>query len=483
MSARTEFFKPRTETTQPMRFHKKRALVSLTLMLLAAGCDSTLSVEPISDTPEDRAIVDPTGARAALAGAYDALQAGSYYGGEVLFYGDLPSEDVDWVGTFTDYAEADDNELKTQNLSIEAIWEDIYAAVGSVNQLIKRLATPVTGLDDDERDDMLGQAYFLRALSYHNLVKFWGDVPLRLEPAPSVNEASQIARSSEAEVYTQILSDLNQAEQLITNTANLRRATLGAVEALRSRVYLYQENWAATVAAADAVIAMGYSLAPNFSDLFTPDGQDTPEDIFRVSFTPQEFTNVGFYYISRSFGGRRELSPSFDLIDAFGFSADPNYDPDTLQTTNDDGDLIFHPRDARAAWSISFDARNRRYGSKYPTTEGAEDIHVIRLAEVLLNKAEALAHLGQLSQAVDIVNEIRARAGVPDIAATSQQAVLDAIWLERRLELAMEGFRWPDLVRTGQAIPVLGIPSFQQLFPIPQNEVDVAPNVAQNPGY
>ncbi|MBC7788337.1 MAG: RagB/SusD family nutrient uptake outer membrane protein [Anaerolineae bacterium] len=466
-----------------MRFNINRALVSLTFILFAVGCDSTLSVEPVSDTPEDRAIVDPTGARAALAGAYDALQDGSYYGGELLFFSDLPSEDVDWVGTFTDYAEADDNSLRTQNGSVETIWESLYAAVGSVNQLIKRLATPVTGLDDAERDDMLGQSYFLRALTYHNLVKLWGGVPLRLEPAPSVNEASQISRSTEAEVYTQILSDLDQAELLIANTSDLRRATLGAVDALRSRVYLYQEDWANTIVAADAVIAAGYSLAPNFSDLFTPDGQDTPEDIFRVSFTPQEFTNVGFYYISRSFGGRRELSPSFELIDAFGFNADPNYDPDTLQTTNDDGDLTFQPLDQRAAWSISFDARNRRYGSKYPTTEGAEDQHVIRFAEVLLNKAEALAQLGQLSQALAIVNQIRARAGIPNVVATSQQAVIDAIWTERRLELAFEGFRWPDLVRTGQAEALLSIPAFQTLFPIPQNEVDVAPNIAQNPGY
>lgn len=480
MSARARHRDPATGMTVSMR--RSLLLLPVGFLLLASACDKTLTVEPVSDTPDDRAIVDPTGARAALAGAYDALQSGSYYGGELLFFGDLPAEDVDWVGTFTDYAEADDNQFRTQNASVEGIWEAIYASIGSVNQLIHRLATPVPGLDDDEKNDMIGQAHFLRALGYHNLVKLWGDVPLRTSPAASVNEASQIARSSEAEVYAQILSDLDQAAQLITNSST-RKATVGAVEALRSRVLLFKEDWAGTIAAADAVLDMGYTLAPEFSDLFSPDGQDTPEDIFRVSFTPQEFTNIGFYYISRSFGGRRELSPSFEYIDAFGFSADPNYDPDTLQTTNDDGDLVFQPLDKRAAWSIGFDARNRRYGSKFPTTEGAEDIHVIRLAEVLLNKAEALAQLNQLPAALAVLNEIRARAGVPDVVATTKQAVLDAIWLERRLELGFEGFRWPDLVRTGQAVPLLGIPEFQTLFPIPQNEVDVAPNIVQNPGY
>lgn len=465
-----------------MRTTRNSALLPALLLLFAGACDKTLTVEPVSETPEDRAITDLTGARAALAGTYDALQNGSYYGGEFLFFSDLPSDDVDWVGTFTDYAEADDNQLRTQNNSIEDVWAALYASIGSVNQLITRLATPVPGLDDDEKNDMVGQGHFLRALAYHNLVKLWGGVPIRTDPPESVNEASEISRSTEAEVYTQILSDLDQAAQLLTNT-DIRRATAGAVEALRSRVLLYNEDWAGTIAAADVVLSMGYTLAPDFSDLFSPDGQDTPEDIFRVAFTPQEFNLVGFYYISRSFGGRRELSPSFAYIDEFGFSADPAYDPDTLQTVDGDGDLIFHPLDNRAAWSISFDARNRRYGSKYPTTEGAEDIHVIRLAEVLLNKAEALAQLDQLAPALAILNQIRARAGVPAVAATTKQVVLEAIWRERRLELGFEGFRWPDLVRTGQAVPVLGIPDFQTLFPIPQNEVDVAPNVTQNPGY
>ncbi len=453
------------------------------LLAFAAGCDDALTVEPASEVPEEQAITDANGARAALAGLYDALQDGSYYGGELLFFGDLPSDDVDHVGTFTDYGDADANDLRADNTSVLFIWDAIYAAIGRTNQLIARIPA-VDGLSDDERNDFVGQAHFIRALAYHDLVKLWEGVPIRTEPPGSIDEASQIARGSEAEVYAQILSDLDQAETLISNT-NTRMATVGAVVALRSRVLLYAENWAGAIAAADEVEALGYDLAPQFSDLFTPSGQDTPEDIFRVSFTPVEFNLVGFYYISRSFGGRREISPTFGLIDAFGYNADPGYDPDTLQTLDDDDNIVFNPADSRAAWSIGFDFIGRRYGSKYPTTEGAEHVHVIRFGEVLLNRAEAYTRLNQLDEAIADVNRIRVRAGLSELDATgmTQQQVLDIVWEERRLELAMEGFRWPDLVRTDRAVAVLGIPVFQTLFPIPQAELDVAPNIAQNPGY
>jgi len=110
---------------------------------------------------------------------------------------------------------------------------------------------------------------------------------------------------------------------------------------------------------------------------------------------------------------------------------------------------------------------------------------VIRYAEVLLNKAEAEAQQGKLAEADSSVNAIRARAGLAplNLVALGQTAAIDAILQERRLELAFEGHRWPDLVRTGRAVAVLGIPAFQTLYPIPRSEIDVAPGLVQNQGY
>jgi hypothetical protein len=393
---------------------------------------------------------------------YDALQSNGYYGEGFLSFGDLTADDVIHTGTFTDYALADRYDLRADNGNLASIWNQVYEAIGTNNQVLARVPA-IAALEEEERNQILGEALFLRALNYHNLVKSWGDVPLVLEPPASVGEASQVTRSPIGEVYAQILADLAEAEQLMTVEQQSRKGSLGAVFALRSRVLLYQQNWVAAEAAAEAVVDMGYELATNYRDLFTAEGQDTPEDIFRLAFTAQEFTNLPYYYLSGLVGGRREISPSAGHAAAY-----------------ETGDL-------RRAWSISFDARGRRYGSKYPDAEGAEDLHIIRFAEVLLNKAEAEARQGKLTEAIDSYNLVRVRAGlaphVLGVNVVTQQSVLDAIYNERRFELAMEGFRWPDLVRLGLAPPLLGIPAFRMLFPVPERELDVARNLTQNPGY
>jgi len=142
---------------------------------------------------------------------------------------------------------------------------------------------------------------------------------------------------------------------------------------------------------------------------------------------------------------------------------------------------------ARFAWNISGDTEGEASGTKFPTTAGAEDFHVIRFAEVLLIKAEAQARQNDLAGAVDTYNPLRVRAGLPEdhlgTQVNTQADVLAAIDRERRLELALEGDRWPDLVRTGRAASLMGIPDFQTLFPIPQAQRDVTPGLTQNPGY
>lgn len=452
---------------------RMRSIFAGFLVLGVAACDDVLTVEPTNEVPDEIAIRDANSARAALAGAYDGLQDLSYYGGDLVLFGDLLSDNAIHTGTFTGFIEADDNLLRANNSTVEDIWDALYIAIGRTNDLIIRLPD-VSGLSDEEKSEMLGQAHFLRALSYHNAVKLWGappsvvggdGVPIRLEPPATANDASQISRDPTSAVYQQILDDLAQAEALITTETGPYDASLGAVHALRSRVFLYLSQWADVITEADAVEALGYELASSFPQLFTEEGSVTDEDIFRVSFTAVEFNNLGFYYFSRSFGGRREQAPSAGL------------------------DATYEAGDEREAWSISFDGSGRRYGSKFPTTAGAEDIHVIRFAEVLLNRAEAHARLNQLASAVADYNRVRVRAGltphVLGVHVTTQQQVIDAVLNERRLELAMEGDRWSDLVRTGMAVAVMGLADrpHQVLLPIPQNELDIAPNLVQNPGY
>lgn len=435
------------------------------LLLGLAACDSTLNLEPTTAVSEERAITDAASARAALAGIYNALASTSYYGGDFVYFTDLSSDDTEHSGTYTTFADADLHVLRAENATIDDLWTVIYRAIGRANGFIARVPE-VADLDAAERDQMLGEAYFIRALSYHNLVKLWGGVPLRTEPPVSVEDASQITRSSADDVYAQILDDLDTAEGLLSNETAALRASIGAVHALRSRVHLYRGDWLGVETAANAVLDLGYELAPNFVDLFDVEGAPTAEDIFRIAFTAQDYNLIGYYYLTRSNGGRYEVAPTDELVS------------------------LFDEADARFAWSIGVDGSGRTYGAKFRNPSGTEDVHVIRLGEVILSLAEALARQGgtRLEEAVDAYNRIRERAGLAPhtfgVDVTTQDEVLAEILLQRRLELAFEGDRFADMVRTGQA-DAAGIPETQQLYPIPQSEIDVAPGLVgqQNPGY
>ena len=444
------------------RILRQARVIAAVFGVLALGaCGSLLDTSPEDRVPDDKAIINAAGARAALAGAYDGLQDDSYYGGEYLFFNDLIADNAIHNGTFSEYADADQHLIQAANGSVALIWNALYDAISRVNLIIQKVPA-LTDLDPVEKDQLLGEAYFLRALHYHNLVRLWGGVPLRLVPPVTVDAASSIARSTVGEVYTQILADLGEAEARITNTAPTNRASVGAVKALQMRVYLYQQNWAAANAEADELIALGYALAPVFGDLFDAEGQDTPEDIFKLTFTDSDYQYIGYYYLSYNSGGRSEVAVDANLI------------------------AVSDPADDRLAWGVNQN-ESPAEGTKFPTPIGAEDVHVVRFAEVILAKAEAMARLNNLDSAVAEYNKIRVRALLPahtlGVEVTTQQQVLDAIDLERRLELAFEGDRFADLVRTGLAQAVLGIPAYQELLPIPLREIDVAPNITQNPGY
>jgi starch-binding outer membrane protein, SusD/RagB family len=449
----------------------RRVLPAL-LMIAVAGCDDTLTVEPSSEVPESRAITDKTSARAALAGIYDGLQDASYYGGDFLFFADLSSDNVEHSGTFNTFREAEQNALRADNGSIEDIWTAMYETVGRANDLIEKLPNVTDpALTPEERDQWLGEAYLIRALTFHNLTKLWGAIPLPLAPPVDLGEASQIARSTPAEVYAQIKADLDQAEALMTESFQRRAGSLAAVHAIRARVLMFEStifpaaaNWQAVEDEAAAVIAEGFTLAPTFADLFTQEGTDTPEDVWRLEFTPVDFAWTGYYYLRRSLGGRQELRPTTNLRDLFTAS------------------------DLRRPRTIGI-LGTARYGSKWLDGVGGEDLHIIRLAEVLLIKAEAHARQNELASAVAEYNKVRVRAGlaphVLGVDVTTQQDVLNEIWKQRRLELAYEGDRWPELIRLGLAISVMNLSTkpHQALYPIPQSELDVAPNLTQNPGY
>lgn len=451
-----------------MRFLK--TLPAALLVLGIGACQGDLlELRPVDEIDQDIAVTDATSAQAALNGAYAALESGSYYGTDYVIYGDLMADNARHEGTFDTYTQADRDQLLPQSVDMDGMWTAMYRGIYRVNILIDKVPL-LEGIDATQADELLAQAYALRALHYHNLVRAWGDVPLVLEPLDPA-EASQVSRAPVSQVYAQILSDLDTAEQLFQSagSSNDVRTVLtpGFVDAMQARVNLYMENWSAAQSNAMEVVNSGeYHLATNFSALFPPDEGSTGEEIFSVVFTEDAFNNFGYYY---QFAGRFEVGATQSIYNAYP------------------------PGDARWAWEFGEVDGTQIEVTKFPTTIGAENFPAIRYAEVLLTLSEALARQGgeaNLTLAVQYMNMLRSRAGVPgyNLATdlnNNQQDVIDAILHERRLELAFEGDRWFDLVRTGRAVEVL--PNLSDirftLWPIPQGELDTAPNLVQNPGY
>lgn len=436
------------------------------LMLVASGCNGILDTTPKDTIPEGTAISDAPSARAAVVGMYTSLQSTSSYGEELLEFGDLSSDNADNTGTFTSYLEADRNDLHANNASVFDIWTSAYDGINRANEIITKVPA-VTGLSDEEKAQLAGEAYFVRALDYHNLVKLFGGVPIKLTPTTSVTDIGNLTRASVAEVYTQINKDLDSAGALITNTEPATQATLAAVAALRARVNLYEGNYAGAVAAADAVEGMGIDLAPDYGDLFpsTP-GPAPSEDIFLIDAALTQENFISYDYLSVY-----ELAPSIALMQAY----DPGLDPENLDS--------FSSTDSRGEWNILIDGDP--FGNKFRSIVGTDPIPVIRFAEVLLIRAEAQARLNQRPEAVADLNRVRARANATSyvLGTHTQAEIIQAISDERQKELAFEGDRWPDLVRLGVAATVLGIDPNQTLYPIPSREIAVSPTLTQNPGY
>ena len=471
----------------------RNLFLSGAFLMAVSGCDSALDIDPVTEIPEEDAFKDVQSARATVNGLYAGLQGGQdaaeYYAAEIQSFSELSSDNAQHTGTFSVYREADRALVTSANGSVEGLWDDIYDVINRANLVITHVPG-VPGLSVAERDEMLGQAHFIRALGHFDALKMWGGVPIKTAPVSNVSEASNVTRSTLAETYTQILADLTAAEGLLTNVTDPTRASDGAVRALRARVLLYRAspgptglndgNWAAVEAAATAAMA-GYTLAPEYADLFDADGAPTSEDIFRLRFNASDPNYLGYYFIVKTLGGRYELGPTTNLRQHFAVE----------------------PTDDRFLHDIAVDpaSATRFYSSKFPTPVGAEHPHIIRLGEVILIRAEARARQNNFLGAVADYNLLRARANLGThtfgVQVTDQATVLAAILRERRSELNFEGDRWFDLVRRGDVATMqahltsLGrtFPAYQLLYPIPQGEIDVTrddsgtPRLAQNPGY
>lgn len=415
----------------------------------------------------------------------------------------------------------DDFTQDADNTLIRACWQRCYYAIYRSNKVVNLVAQ-----ENDLRKRLVAEAKALRAYNYFDLVMLWGDVPLVLDVLDPA-EYTSTSRIAKATVYAQIEKDLAEAIAVLPlksafTSGDRFRISKGTAQALLGKVYLYQEKWEDAKKQFDAVIASGeYGLEPSISNVFAASGEFGRESLFELSFTTREGYNwSNFPWNSTTgqpksnihvqyMGPRTEYytkAPGDSLLGGWGLSTPRKKLWDAFITANDPvrRKITMMSVDELVAGGGSWSAPglwdwegyfSRKYGSfstQTSTANGAIDAlnygtnwRLLRYADVLLMNAEAYFRLGNESQALLFINQIRKRSGLSEIAASGLQ-LFSALVTERQLELAYEGVRFFDLVRwnlADQELKTLGfIKGKHELMPIPSNDIRTA-GLTQNPGY
>lgn len=380
------------------------------------------------------------------------------------------------------------------NAVIFDVWKQHYKAISLANIAIERI--PAINMNETLRDRLVNEAKFLRGMLYFNLVRMFGEIPLVLkaiEPlTPSV--------SSVDDIYAQIIQDLTDAENLPAEQVEGRgRATSGAAKAILAKVYLTRKAFDKSAEKSLEVIESDlYDLWDDFKDVYKIANRGKQEAIFSVGFGDANgsiiFWEVAQFHVrllpaalttasvtSNTHGWQvptPSLALAYDAADERGPVTTFGEFNETV--AGEDYDVDFDRAYFRKYWDVTVPG-------EFSAQQSNQDFRVIRFSDVLLMYAEALNEAGDRDVAHDYLNMVRNRAGLEDLSGLSQEAFRDAVLNERRLEFAAEGQRWFDLVRTGklEALVPLAKPGVipQQkhyLFPIPQHERDVNPNLPQN---
>lgn len=443
---------------------KKTTYLLMMLALMFGSCAKVLDVEPTDSISNEVAIKNKVGVERAIIGSYTSLQATGMYGRSRIIIGGLAADNLSSTGTTQEYYLIESNNILAENLVLDGMWSAAYKGLNRVNNVLDAMGS-VTDLSQSEREKYEGEALFMRALFHYNLVTMFGGVPIKTTPTIDITKVDQ-AKNTADEVYLQIIADLISAEAKLPVTNSLGRAKKYAASALLARIYLerYHKSGDASFATlaiqkADKVLTEGgYALDDVYSTLFQGDSK---EIIFEIAFDAQNKNRLAEYFFTRVLTGRYEIAPTTSLVQSY------------------------ESGDKRLAASISTDSEGKLYCKKYEQlSAGSDGVIVLRLAEMYLIKAEALAYTnGSIDAIQDNIDAVRERAGLLSTSANTYPALKLAIENERRHEFAFEGHRWFDLVRTKRATTLLGIEENHTLFPIPLSEMQTNRLMVQNDGY
>ena len=488
-------------------FHQYRnrfALVLLAGAMLGVSCKKDfLDVDPQGQQPSQQFFQTQEDATKAVNAMYANLREWRQVAFAAIAIESMGSDDAEKGSTPGDAAFFNNFDNFTHTATegqLNDFWTGQYQQINLTNQVLDNI--PAIQMDEALKSRYLAEAKFLRAYAYFRLVRAFGGVPLRLHLPKDPSEYN-IPRNSAEEVYAAIEKDLTEAAAGLPPSygpADLGRATKGAALALHAKVSMYQKKWQQVFDLTNQVTALGYSLFPDYEKLFRIQNENNTESVFEIqasTLTAIEGASNSQYSQVQGVrgvtgGGWGFNVPTEDLANAYE-AGDPRRD----------ATIIFRGETTPQGDAIPATGDNPRYNQKsyvpfstpFRQNEGEEqNIRVIRYAEVLLMNAEAANELGNTTQALASLEQVRARARganpaiLPVITTTDQAALRQAIWRERRVELAMEFDRFFDVIRQGRGVEVFGPKGFKagknELMPIPQTELDLSAGVlTQNPGY
>jgi len=469
----------------------KKYYITFLIGIILFSCSvSELDLAPISQESAGNFYNTPDEIDQAVIAAYDALQLTGQYGQNYFYAMEVRSDNSRQQSTTNSggvYADYDLFRLEQTNPIIESTWNDAYKGIQRCNVVLNRIEA-VEG--NENKNVQVGEVKFLRALTYFNLVRMFGDVPLVTVEYSDAFEAFDIGRTPASEVYNQIKADLTDAVSLLSSTPiRTGGATTGAANTLLGKVHLTLGEYAEAEKALKKVT--GYSLLPNYADVFDINNENNAESIFEIQFTK---------------GGIGEGSPfanlfapvnGIDVVGGVGQTFGDNIPTQDLVDAFENGDI-------RKEMIGTGGDPMAYYTKKYEETpasdrDGDHNCIVLRYADVKLMLAEALNEQGYAAngEAFNLLNDVRERAGLNALDSSevpNQNAFRDAIAKERRVELAFENHRWFDLVRTGKAIEVMNahtsetgtlntVKDHHMVYPIPQSQQDTSDKITKNPGY
>lgn len=475
------------------------------------ACEKFLDEKPQSDLTKENtetqeqvsAYSSVSDAKSELNGVY-ALFKADIYEGNAFYIGDCMSDNCYIGGDGVSEEQLDNLNVSATNSVIATSWSQFYAIVGSATNVIENVKLMDSSLiDDATRAQIIADAKFARAWVLFDIVKYWGDAPMTLQLIPSITVDNidkwypimYPSRTSEEEIYAQIISDLdeNTIKNLPSKSAGAFCGTQGAAYGLLAKVYATmgkksERDYSKVVDMCDNVIKQGYSLVPDFESLWTVDGKFSSESIFELYFSDTaEQHNWAYWVLLTDVSGdvvvswRRYCTPTQDLVAKFDKEKDVRYKSSIYWTA--------------VPYDTYWPAKN--YPLAYKIRQKESDIILLRLADILLLKAEALVELNRPKEALMIVNDIRNRAGLSGLSLSLSVAEARlAVENERQLELLFEGQRWWDLIRNERMEEVMKlahdkngnlrfseIPAWRAKLPIPQAQIDINERLTQNIGY